>query len=126
MKADVLVGAHGPGNPLKSQNVIARTILAFYPPCRALILCFTFFSFAHHKMSTPSNASDTSSGSTGAPTFAQIPLPPGMTLEQYLTLQGQVGEIALLLHHLLFFVTISAPVTIAITVACAFAIILWD
>ncbi|TCD62092.1 hypothetical protein EIP91_007492 [Steccherinum ochraceum] len=41
------------------------------------------------------------------PSFAQIPLPPGFTLDQYLTLQGQV-------------------VTIAITVAVAFGIILWD
>ncbi|KAH8079793.1 hypothetical protein BXZ70DRAFT_901614 [Cristinia sonorae] len=47
------------------------------------------------------------SGSPPAPQFAQIPLPPGLTLDQYLTLQGEI-------------------VTIAITVAVAFGIILWD
>ncbi|KAH8079795.1 hypothetical protein BXZ70DRAFT_960558 [Cristinia sonorae] len=46
-------------------------------------------------------------GAPPAPQFAQIPLPPGLTLDQYLTLQGQI-------------------VTIAITVAVAFGIILWD
>lgn len=43
----------------------------------------------------------------GPPNIAQIVLPPGLTLEQYLTLQGQA-------------------VTIAICVAVAFAIICWD
>lgn len=28
------------------------------------------------------------------PSFAQIPLPPGFTLDQYLTLQGQIGELS--------------------------------
>ncbi|KAH8079785.1 hypothetical protein BXZ70DRAFT_901587 [Cristinia sonorae] len=41
------------------------------------------------------------------PGFAQIPLPPGMTLEQFQTLQGQI-------------------VTISITVAVATGILLWD
>ncbi|THH29966.1 hypothetical protein EUX98_g4228 [Antrodiella citrinella] len=49
------------------------------------------------------------SSSPGAPqpSFASIPLPPGLTLDQYLTLQGQV-------------------VTIAIVVAVGFGIIVWD
>jgi len=42
-----------------------------------------------------------------SPNMAQIPLPPGFTLEQFLMLQGQL-------------------VTIAITVAVAFAIVVWD
>jgi len=41
------------------------------------------------------------------PNMAQIPLPPGFTLEQFMTLQGQL-------------------VTIAITVAVAFGVVLWD
>ncbi|KAI8970544.1 hypothetical protein BD414DRAFT_427597 [Trametes punicea] len=41
------------------------------------------------------------------PNVATIPLPPGLTLDQYLTLQGQT-------------------VTIAITVAVAFGIVVWD
>ncbi|KAF8079202.1 hypothetical protein FPV67DRAFT_1403224 [Lyophyllum atratum] len=41
------------------------------------------------------------------PNMAQIPLPPGFTLDQFLTLQGQL-------------------VTIAIIVAVAFGVVLWD
>ncbi|THH29960.1 hypothetical protein EUX98_g4224 [Antrodiella citrinella] len=47
------------------------------------------------------------SGPPAQPGFAQIPLPAGMTLEQYMTLQGQA-------------------VTIAITVAVVTSILLWD
>jgi len=59
------------------------------------------------------------------PSMAQIPLPPGMTLEQFLTLQGQLG--------VYFLNSLSGSqlmdvysVTIAITVAVAFGVVLWD
>ncbi|EIN08715.1 hypothetical protein PUNSTDRAFT_143453 [Punctularia strigosozonata HHB-11173 SS5] len=55
-------------------------------------------------MSSPSS---TDAPLAPAPSTAEIPLPPGMTLGQYETLQGQL-------------------VTVAITVAVAFALIGWD
>lgn len=63
-----------------------------------------------------------------APGFGQIPLPAGMSLEEYLTLQGQIG-----MSIELFFSTrftdnaiFFRSVTIAITAAVATGILLWD
>lgn len=38
------------------------------------------------------NSAGNSSAGPPGPKFAQIPLPPGMTLEQYTVLQGQLGR----------------------------------
>lgn len=67
-----------------------------------------------------------SSGTTSLPlhNMAEIPLPPGFTLEQFMALQGHLGLTSnrLRCHNL----TQPTLVTIAITVAVAFAVVIWD
>ncbi|KAG6884551.1 hypothetical protein C0993_010146 [Termitomyces sp. T159_Od127] len=56
---------------------------------------------------------------TAPPNTATIVLPPGYTLEQFQTLQGQLGDAA-------FSNGVGCLVTIAITVAVAFGVVVWD
>jgi hypothetical protein len=58
------------------------------------------------------------------PNMAQIPLPPGFTLEQFMTLQGQLGWYSFTNHWNLWLNALL--VTIAITVTVAFGVVLWD
>lgn len=57
--------------------------------------------------------------------MALIPLPPGFTLPQFLELQGQLGMKSLF-PNVFFLGSPRHLVTIAITVAVAFAIVVWD
>lgn len=70
-------------------------------------------------MSSPGNIS------APQPNYAQIILPPGFTLEEYLSLQGKLGMYD---DFLMPFETAdpSTAVTLAIAVACAVALGVWD
>lgn len=57
---------------------------------------------------------------------AQIPLPPGVSLEDYMSLQGQAGTSLCYDFSMLVDWIIIGSVTIAITVAVVTAIVIWD
>ena len=67
--------------------------------------------------------SESPAASSPTPDVTEIPLPPGMTLDQFMTLQGQEGE---WLRFIAYNNLTWNAVTIAISLAVAFGIMLWD
>jgi hypothetical protein len=61
------------------------------------------------------------------PNFGQIPLPPGMTLDQFESLQGSLSELSMSVLIVQYIHSCGLfSVTIALTVAVAFGILMWD